>query len=187
MTNLFENNLINIAPSTLVDAETKSLFYAIDQQIINRISKGIEKIKIWSDIMTADSELLDYLAAELRTQYYDDSLSDDIKRNLIYNTLLWYQKTGTNMALEELVSTVFGSGKIVDWYEYNGEPYHFKVSTENPQITGDVLQKFISIIEQVKRKSAVLDGVEIALNTSMNAYYGIKMHTGNVITLSQEG
>ncbi len=187
MINLYESELASILPAFLKqDASAVSFCYAFDQQIKKLLDK-MEIIKIWCNLSNADEALLDYLAAELRTQYYSSDLDVDIKRQLIANTLIWYQKAGTVAAVEELITTVFDSGKTQEWYDYNGEPHHFKVQTSNPHITPDDLQIFSDIIKNIKRKTAVLDAIEITLSATMNTYYGFKLQTGTYITLKQEG
>lgn len=103
------------------------------------------------------------------------------------NARRWYQKAGTVAAVDELITTVFGEGKVSEWHQYNGLPHHFKIVTENPNITGDILQEFNDIISMIKRKTAILDAVEISLNAYMNQYYGVAISVGDYITLRQEG
>lgn len=187
MIDLYNSELIGILPSFLKqDPGAEAFCYALDRQIAKILNK-IDIIKIWYNLSNADESLLDYLAAELRTQYYSTDLAVEVKQQLIANTLIWYQKAGTVAAVEELISTVFGSGKTQEWYEYNGEPHHFKVKTSNPYITPDDLQRFSEIIKNVKRRTAILDAVEIILTAAMNTYYGFKLQTGAYVNLKQEG
>lgn len=187
MINLYDSHLLDILPIHLKsDAHAQAFCYAVDNQVKKLLDRS-KKIAIWSDLSNVDETLLDYLAVELRTQYYSPDLEVSVKRKLIENTLIWYEKAGTVFALEELITSVFGEGQEVEWYEYGGNPYHFKIVTTNPNITGDAIQLFDSIIEQIKRKTAVLDAVEIALNATMNTYYGFAIHIGDFIFLRQEG
>ena len=186
MISLYESELVSILPDYLKkDNHVKAFCYAVDKQV-KKILDRCKSLEIWSNLPEVDETLLDYLAAELRTQYYSTDLSVDVKRNLIANTLIWYQKAGTVAAVDELVSAVFG-GEVSEWYEYGGDPHHFKIVTDNPNITGDSLQEFGDVISMIKRKTAILDSVEIALSAYMNIYYGFSLQTGDYITLRQEG
>lgn len=187
MINLYESELNKILPDFLkADVRVQAFCYAFDNQI-KKILDRCKKIEIWSNLNNVDESLLDYLAAELRTQYYEKDLEVSVKRKLIANTLIWYQKAGTVSAVEELITVVFGEGKTEEWYEYNGEPHHFKILTGNPLISSNDLQKFNEIIEKVKRKTAILDAIEIVLTANMNTYYGFSLQTGSKIMLRQEG
>lgn len=187
MISLYESELHQLLPEYLKkDLYVQAFSYAIDKQI-RKLLERCKRIQIWSNLNEVDEYLLDYLAVELRTQYYSTELDAEIKRKLVSNTLLWYQKAGTVAAVEELVRVLFGEGSVKEWYEYEGLPHHFQISTTNPNITGDILYQMNFIIEQIKRKTAKLDTVEISLSAIMNAYYGFKMHTGTYVTLRQEG
>lgn len=187
MTNLYESELINILPDYIKqDYSAKAFCYAVDKQL-KKLLDYTENIRIWYNLTNAYEGILDTLAAELRTQYYAGDLDINIKRKLIANTIMWYQKAGTVAAVEELIRTVFDSGTAQEWYTYGGQPHHFKVKTSNPNITTDDLQKFNEIIKNVKRKTAVLDSVEIILEATMNTYYGFKLEVVSYISMKQKG
>lgn len=187
MISLYDSKLIRILPENLkTDHQVQAFCYALDKQI-KKILDRCKKIEIWSNLTEVDESLLDYLAEELRTQYYSTDLTVEVKRQLVANTLIWYQKAGTVAAIEELITALFGEGSVKEWYEYEGVPHHFKISTSNPAITGDALQQFNDIISQIKRKTAKLDTVEINLSAIMNQYYGFRLHTGTYHTYRQEG
>ncbi len=186
MINLYESSLSSILPNYLkTDHQVNAFCYAIDNQIKKLLDK-CKSLEIWSNLPDADEELLDYLAAELRTQYYTPNLNTEVKRNLVANTLIWYQKAGTVAAVEELVSALFGEGTISEWHDYDGLPHHFKIITTNPEITGDLLEKFNSVISQIKRITAILDAVEIAFSATIKTYYGFALHIHDSITVRQE-
>ncbi len=187
MISLYESKLESILPGYFKNEIYAQAFcHAVDKQV-QKILDRCKKIGIWSNLAEADESILDYLSAELRTQYYTNDLEVEVKRNLIANTLVWYQKAGTIKAIEELITAIFGEGQVHEWHEYEGKPHHFKISTPNPNITGDTLEEFNNIISRIKRKTAILDVVEISLNATMNTYYGFTIHIGDFISLKQEG
>lgn len=164
MINLYESELIDILPDNLKsDMHIQAFCYAFDKQIRKIIDRS-KRLEIWSNLYDVDERLLDYLAAELRTQYYSPDLDVDVKRKFVSNTLIWYQKAGTVAAVQELVETLFEEGKIAEWYDYGGLPHHFKVKVVNPLIDDNNLKNFYNIIKQVKRKTAILDAFEFFYN-----------------------
>lgn len=187
MINLYDSQLIQILPEFLKnDAYIKALGYALDKQVRKLLDK-CKMIEIWSNLNDADEKILDYLATELRTQYYSSNLDVETKRKLVANTFMWYKKAGTKTAVEELVSILFGEGEVKEWHEYGGSPHHFKIITSNPNITDDTIDKMNNVIGQIKRKTARLDSVEINLSATMEMFQGFALHTGTYITLRQEG
>ena len=104
--------------------------------------------------------ILDLMAAEMRTPYYESTYSADVKRALIRNTERWYQTSGTLAAVEELGETVFGECKVEEWYEYDGDPYNFRVIT-NMLASPDIIQDFRKIIRYIKNVRSHLEAVAI--------------------------
>jgi P2-related tail formation protein len=78
-----------------------------------------------------------------------------------------YSKLGTSFAVEEVIKTYFGDGRVEEWFEYDGEPYHFKVYATDPTIATTRQAEFLQILEVVKRKSMVLDEIIIGLSSNI--------------------
>ena len=112
------------------------------------------------NLKDAPEEALDLLATEMRTQYYDASYSPEIKRSLIQNTMRWYQIAGTKAAVEELAQTIFGNCTVEEWFEYSGEPYHFRVIT-NALAEPDNIEQFTTLLRSIKNVRSHLDSVSI--------------------------
>lgn len=187
MINFYEGQITDILPENLKETtDVQALSYAL-QRAMQKLQTYAKKSRIYSAISDLPEMVLDILAIELRAQYYSEDMDIETKRNIIQNTLLWYRYAGTPWAVEKLIGIIFGTGEVIEWYNYSGDPGHFKIATENYNLTGDELQEFNSIIEHVKRKSSILDAIEITLNAFMNTYYGFAVITGDNRILKQEG
>lgn len=181
MINFKESNITRILPDVLNNTpEVKSIGYAINKQI-NKVLNAIEKVNIWSNIEGLNSKILDVLAAELRTHYYDETLPVEIKRKLVINTIYRYQMAGTPAIVEELLSIIFGNGEIHEWFEYGGEPHHFKVSTQSSLAVGEKADDFLRLLESIKRKSSHLDAVEIVDVGKQKFYIGVISRESEVV------
>lgn len=176
MTNIKTGSLINIIPPNLqYDEEVIAYCYAVDNQI-KKIIEFCERIGIWSNIYAAWEPVVDYLAVELRTQFYDKTLPIDIKRELVANTMRWYEKSGTDDVVKEVITYAFGSGEILEWYDYGGEVSHFKVITSDVEANDEKYELFLNILEQVKRKTSKLDSILVSLTGKTDTYYGVSIH-----------
>ncbi len=172
MVSLYNSNITDILPEILADnVKVKALSYAI-QKAIQRLMDYCQNISIYAAIDTAPEEILDLLAIELNTQYYDDSQSIEVKRNLIKNTLVWYMKIGTAASVEEAVATIFGIGEIEEWFEYGGEPYHFKVNTSNINSTDEMIQQLTDIVSTMKNVRSHLESVVVEVMQMLQLYNG---------------
>lgn len=141
------------------DPEVQALAYAI-RAGTQLLIKYTDNATVMGAIEKAPEEALDLLAAELRTQYYDVAYSPSIKRSLLQNTMRWYQIAGTKAAVEELAQTIFGNCTVEEWFEYGGEPYHFRVIT-NALAEPDNIEQFTTLLRSIKNVRSHLDSVSI--------------------------
>lgn len=158
MIELRESQIAQVMPEYFSqNASVQALSYALGAAV-KRLINYCGNIGVFSVIDTAPDYVLDMLALELNTPYYDDSLRAETKRILIKNTFVWYMKAGTPAAVEELVKSVFGHGKVHEWYQYGGEPYAFRLTT-NADAKLEAIDEFEKLINRVKNIRSHIDGV----------------------------
>lgn len=121
-------------------------------------------------------EQLDELAWELNVEWYKSTADIQTKRAIIKSSDKVHAKLGTKWAVEQIITDYFGSGAVREWWEYGGEPYHFKVFSTNPGLVNEHHEEFLAMLEVVKRKSAWLDAVIISLTGEMNIFAGVATH-----------
>lgn len=148
------------------DAAVMAMADGIDQ-IIPDLSGSIRLLTTWDHINELSEAELDELAWELNIFWYDKAANIDIKREIILNSDQVYRKLGTKWAVENVITTYFGEGYITEWYQYGGEPGHFRVYSTNPSLTDERLTEFTYILNKVKRHSSHLDGIFITLTGRM--------------------
>lgn len=127
------------------------------------VSAATRDFSVWNAIDDMDEAAIDALAEELNILWYDKQASLDSKRNAIRNCKRIQAKLGTKWAIEEIMKIYFSADtKIVEWFEYSGEegdPNHFRIVTDAvPETTADT-ERFMAVLNQVKRKSAILDKI----------------------------
>ena len=71
-----------------------------------------------------------------------------------------HSKAGTPEAVTQMIEYVFGGGVFEEWFEYGGEPYHFKVDT-SAILSEDINEKFTKLIRRVKNVRSHLDQIVI--------------------------
>lgn len=159
MIKLQDSQITQILPEYLSERESvQALSFAL-HKAVERLIRHCGNIGVFSSIDSVSENVLNLLAGEMDTQYYDDSLSMDAKRKLIQNTLSWYMGTGTPKAVEELVTAVYGHGEVEEWFEYGGEPHFFRVSITNMEVKHGQNEEFRHILSKIKRLSAHLDAI----------------------------
>lgn len=169
MTNLHDGQITDLLNNSMkYNPETIAIGYAILQEK-QRLLAMATRTRLMALIDTADERVLDYLAVELRTPAYKDTFTLDVKRRLIAGTLPFYSKLGTPSAVEWIIRAIFGEGRMEEWWEYGGEPHHFRafVGNDGDTITPESLDEFRRAVASVKRLSSWLDS--IITNTTMEA------------------
>jgi phage tail protein, P2 protein I family len=186
MIKLSSSRFTSIMPDNLSgQLEIQALAYAVGRQV-EKLCTYADNARTYAAIASMPEAALDLLAIELRTSAYDESYSIKVKRALIKGALTFYMRMGTPAAVNAIIETIFETGFIREWYEYGGEPYHFKAYTTNPYITEADVEDFRRVLGSVKRLSAWLDDIILELATpATQIYIGHFIHTGDFIWLKK--
>ncbi len=176
MIDYYDGQLTDLLPANFKNEPVIQAYSAALQAGTRLINKYAQNVYVYCSIDTAPEEILDYLAVELRTQYYSEDLDIESKRALIRNTLLWYMTAGTPAAVEELVEIVFGHGEVQEWFEYGGEPYWFKIITDTP-LGEDNVAYFSEMVKRVKNTRSHLGSISTYREAELNFYSGIEGHS----------
>ena len=183
MSDLKSNTLIREIPDNLLIDEkvvslAKSLQIAFDQRL-----DWASKINYTLHLNDLDDVILDYLLWEKCIGWAEGLTSEttrEQKINLINAAIELHRTKGTPYAVELLINILFGDGKVEEWFEYGGEPYHFRVVTTNPTATNDKAQQFIEAINYVKNERSHLENVILIQSEKMDLYWGGVVQIGSV-------
>jgi len=171
-----------IPPSIRGDSQVIASCKALEGEL-QAVSMAIDNILIISKMDTLPESVIDNLAWQWHVDFYDDTMTIDIKRELVKNAIAWHRRKGTPAIVQEYVSTVLSAGVVSEWFDYAGEPYHFKISTD--QIITDVslYDRLLAVVNAVKNVRSWLDGVSIKRKWSGNMYVGGALYRGQNLTI----
>lgn len=176
-----------LPPVLSAQAWAQAYAWALHRQT-RRLLALCDTLAIWSAPEKLTAQMCDVLALELRTPQYDAGLPLATKRALIRNTLGYYMMAGTKGAITRITSDVFGNADVQEWFEYDGEPGYFKVTTDDPGVSDANVDEFKRVAESVKRLSAHLEKVELTLTAEMLwQYVGAAAHIATYHTIPMEG
>ena len=165
MTNLFDGRITDLLNNSMkYNPETISIGYAILQEK-QRIMALVARTPLMAAVNDTDEKALDFLAVELRTPAYKDAFTVDVKRKLIAGTLPFYAKLGTPAAVEWLIQSIYDDGWIEEWYQYGGNPHHFRLNAvvDNTVVSLEDFEELIRSVSFVKRLSSWLDEIVITI------------------------
>lgn len=130
---------------------------------------------------------LDEVAREDNIFWYDFNAEISVKREMVKSASRIYSTLGTKSGTENAAKDFCGDARIQEWFEYGGEPAHFRIysnSSEAAENAGEIVRS----VDGVKRLSAVLEGIYIdhpPLRTDV--YAGLALYNGNRATFMMEG
>ena len=164
------------------DCTDVSLAESIDLET-NKIVKKFKDLSKWNEIENLDEEKLDEIAWDLNISWYRYDATLEMKRNIIKNARRVHRKLGTKWAMEQVLTCYFDESTVLEWWQYGGEPGHFKIQTINTATVNKDAELFLNILDDVKRYSQVLDKIEVIASGSMNVEYVIKTRKVDKVTL----
>lgn len=121
----------------------------------------IDRLRIYPAIDALPENLLDILAYDFKVDWWDPEYSLDEKRWTLKTSWKVHKTLGTKAALEAAMSAVYPGTEVEEWFEYGGEPHHFRVFIrgEETAIGPGRLDEFKKAIVRVKRLSSWLDSI----------------------------
>lgn len=87
----------------------------------------IDSLRIYTRIDELPEWLLDILARDFAVDWYDRSYTLEEKRKTIKDSFYVHRHRGTKAAVERAISAIYPNPKVLEWFEYGGDPYHFKL------------------------------------------------------------
>lgn len=135
-----------------------------------------DKAAVYTDISNMPEEVLDLLAAELSVQYYDASYPVETKRKLTKNAMRWHRIAGTKAAVEELASSIFDDCQVQEWFEYDGEPYKFRIIV-GAQERAENVERFTTLLKKAKNLRSHLESVSILRSISTGGSHSVGIRT----------
>lgn len=110
--------------------------------------------------------------------------SESEKRALIKSAIKIHRFKGTKFALLEIFKTLNLNGKISEWFEYSGAPYHFKVQFDTDKIFEQVFEKeVLDLINENKNVRSVLECLILHLITKNKLVFASAVITFEELTV----
>ncbi|ECD6517272.1 phage tail protein I [Salmonella enterica subsp. enterica] len=121
--------------------------------------KLLEQTKLVQMYRGIPDHLLDFIAYEVAADFYDVNMTNNQKRITLVNAESIHKSKGTVAAVEDVIAPFFNTGRVREWFEYDGKPYHFQVIANEHLENEDDIAKLFRMVDIVKRESTRLDSV----------------------------
>lgn len=118
----------------------------------------------------APAHILPWLAWALSVDDWSDSWSEQIRRNVIKASVEVHRKKGTIGALKKALQAFnYENVKVEEWFEYDADPYFFRVFFEvrEPGFDVNILPQVQKVIESTKNARSHLESLRAYLSAEM--------------------
>lgn len=153
------SNILETFPGSLARDDDKQKLAAAISDKLAELMHETDKAAIFPAIDKLDAEMLDILASDFKCEWYDSSGTLEEKRKTIKDCLFMHRYKGTKFAVETALRSIYETVKVSEWFEYGGEPYHFRVEIFDSSNDTEKRQRILSKIEYYKNLRSVLDDV----------------------------
>lgn len=137
------------------------------------LAPHVEQLTMLPHLKELPDALLDQLAWHLNVDFYNQQASREEREKLVYQSVAWHRKKGTVGVVEDMVKLIGDEAEIVENWEYNGRPYHFKIQiTSNKNYDNVKLQQIRELVEFVKNVRSKLDGIDLVSLADSMLYAG---------------
>lgn len=163
MIKLTDARLTDALPKILAEQPWVQALAEASRKMRRRVMAYADRTRLFCDIDEASEEALDALAVELQTPLYKNDYPLTVKRQIVKNSMLYYIRSGTRGAVEELLADIYQGAEVEEWFEYGGEPNYFRVAIDISRTTVPVAEMAPAELESwlysVKRASSALESL----------------------------
>jgi len=177
---LTKENLVKMFPVALrQDPSMAALAEAVAELLAQRPDE-IDRLRIYPAIDRLDNELLDILAHDFKVDWWDPDYSVEEKRRMLKGSWRVHRMLGTKAAVEMAISAIYPHSKVSEWFEYGGEPHHFRAAVN---VTGKVMsfnenEKMTRLIDSTKRLTSWMDEIKYTMQAKDPAHFRLGTAAG---------
>ena len=166
-------DLYKMLPTFMKQDKFDKLLAEAMSNFFQKISVEMERCVILGHVDELNEAELDQLATDWNVFWYLKSASLDIKRQLIKDSQLVFNKLGTVWAVERVMNSYLPESELLEWFDYNGDPHHFQFITNNTDILRTDIDAFLFVLEKIKRKTQWLEDIILELRAKGTLYPGV--------------
>ncbi len=158
---LIRENLVATLPAALQkDPSVVALAEAM-ADLLARRPEEIEQLRIYPVIDRLDEQLLDILAYDFKVDWWDPNYTLEEKRRTLKDSWRVHKMLGTKAAVETAIRAIYPRTTVQEWFEYGGEPYHFRlnINVSNETIASEKQRRVLERVNFYKSLRSHNDGV----------------------------
>ena len=144
------------------DEKFQAIADACDAEL-EKVYENAEIPAILSRIDQLPEPVLDLLAWQFHIEGWELASSIDEKRALIKSAIELHRYKGTKWAIKKVLEVLNLSGDIKEWFEYGGEPYCFRITTDISERKYVDTPKLLELINSYKNVRSWVEALIVTL------------------------
>lgn len=159
---LTTENLLRTLPDVLKNDESMAALAAAIAQVLSARPSEIRNLMIYPRIEELPEDLLDILAYDFKVDWWDGDYTLSEKRKTLKDSWQVHRMLGTKAAVETAISAIYPDTRVSEWFEYDGQPYHFKllIDVSREDIDPAKHRRVLDRVEFYKNLRSCMDAVE---------------------------
>jgi phage tail P2-like protein len=184
MSSLTDIGIYELLPPNLQDAEAKALSAAIQSEFVPFMEQ-IRKVLIFADPDNLVEPVCDLLARIFDVYAYEQSFEITVKRKLVQGAILAKMEMGTAKAVQDILSAIYGTARIREWFDYAGDPFHFKVEVDVSEtgIKSGTVDAISQKVEQYQNVRSQMEEIHCSLQRCAAARIGVSHALGSLLLI----
>ena len=184
-----QENLLSVFPEVLAnDTKLMALAVSAAEELIKSYNNN-DLLSLYTRIDELPEDLLDILAYDFKIDWWDENYSLEEKRATFKSHWHVHRTLGTPSAVSTAVSAIYENVKILEWWEYSGNPHRFKllIDTGGVFVDYEKLERIIERVKFYKNLRSILESVDFTIDKSTKVYVGTALQSGTNLTMKISG
>ena len=165
-------DLIKLCPSFMRKDKANQILAEGVSNIFQTWAINMDRLTVINQLDSLYEAELDQLAKDKNIFWYDYGADISVKRSLIKNAKIVFNRLGTVWAVESVMNDYMPGTELQEWFDYDGEPGYFRLVTTNTSVLKVDIQTFLNILNLIKRKSVWLEDIILRLEEKLTFYAG---------------
>lgn len=165
-------DLIKLCPAFMREDKSNQVLTNGVNNIFHTWAENMDRLPVINQLDKLSEAELDQLASDKNIFWYDYKASVSVKRAIIKNAKIVFNRLGTVWAVESVMNDYLPKTELQEWFDYNGEPGYFRIVTNNTEILRTDIQTFLNILKHIKRGSVWLENIILRLEQYLVFYMG---------------
>lgn len=183
MNNIRTDDLLRLLPHVLRKDQSFHAFAVVVAKQLRKVIDSIDIVTIYARIDALPEEVLDILAYDFKVDWWDYNYSVEQKRQTLKDSWLVHKHLGTKYAVETAISAIYPNSTVEEWFEFDGEPYTFRLHINASGVAVDEKQnaRVLDLTNYYKNLRSHLCGVQYVTEAKEKAVFRVGGYFGAMV------